>query len=132
MWFSKDATICMSNLLVKQEDICGTGNSSSKGIRSVVSEALNWFCLKFALIYFNNNWETNLFLRSSHLPFKNKLINLKEEIYSTINSYYKYTSIPNSSFNKINILILLVNTGEKYLKYSIHFAYICDYQPLWI
>ena len=43
--------------------------------------------------------------------------------------YYKYASIPKSSFNKINILILPINTGEKYLKYSIHFSYICDYQP---
>ena len=49
----------------------------------------------------------------------------KEEMYNTMNSYDKYTSIPKSSFNKINIHILPVNTGEKYLIYSIHFAYIC-------
>ena len=41
-------------------------------------------------------------------------------MYSTMNSYYKYTSTLKSSFNKINILILPINTGEKYLKYSIH------------
>ena len=28
---------------------------------------------------------------------------VQEEMYYTINSYYKYTSIPKSSFNKINI-----------------------------
>ena len=54
----------------------------------------------------------------------------KEEIYNIINSYYQYTSIPKSSFNKIDIPILPINTGKKYLKYSIHFTYICDYQPL--
>ena len=41
-------------------------------------------------------------------------------MYSTMNSYYKYTSTLKSSFNKINILILPINAGEKYLKYSIH------------
>ena len=51
-------------------------------------------------------------------------------MYNTMNSYYKDTSIPKSFFNKINILILPISTGKKYLKYSIHFAYICDYQPL--
>ena len=30
----------------------------------------------------------------------------------------------------INILIMPINTREKYLKYSIHFASIHDYQPL--
>ena len=40
----------------------------------------------------------------------------KEEMYNTMNSYYKCTSIPKSSFYKINILILPINTGEKYLK----------------
>ena len=44
-----------------------------------------------------------------------------------MNSYCKYTSIPKSSFNKINVLILPINTGKKYLQYSIHFVYICDY-----
>ena len=39
---------------------------------------------------------------------------------NSMNSYYKYTSIPKSSFNKINILILPINTGDKYLKYFIH------------
>ena len=43
--------------------------------------------------------------------------NVKEEMYNTINSC-KYTSIPKSSFNKINILILPINTGKKYLNYS--------------
>ena len=52
---------------------------------------------------------------------------VKEEMYNTMNSYYKYTSIPQSSANKINILILPITTGKKYLKYSIHFTYICDY-----
>ena len=51
-------------------------------------------------------------------------------MYNTMNSYYKDKSIPKSFFNKINILILPISTGKKYLKYSIHFAYICDYQPL--
>ena len=51
-------------------------------------------------------------------------------MYDTINSYYKYRYIPKSYFNKINILIMPINTMEKYLKPSIHFAYICDYQPL--
>ena len=46
----------------------------------------------------------------------------KEEMYNAMNSYNKYTSIPKSYFNKINILP--INTGEKYLMYSIHFAYI--------
>ena len=55
---------------------------------------------------------------------------VKEEMYNTMNSYYKYTSIPKSSFYKINILILPINTGEKSLKYSIHFASICDCQLL--
>ena len=42
-------------------------------------------------------------------------------MYNTMNLYYKYTSIPKSSLNK---LILPINTEEKYLKYSIHFASI--------
>ena len=58
------------------------------------------------------------------------LTTVKEEMYNTMNLYYKYTSIPNSSFYKINILVLPINNEEKYLKYSIHFASICDYQPL--
>ena len=41
-----------------------------------------------------------------------KRVNFKNEIYNTMNSYHKYTSIPKSSFNKINILILPINTGE--------------------
>ena len=53
-----------------------------------------------------------------------------KEMYNTMNSYYKYTSIPKSYFYKINILILPINTGEKSLKYSIHFASTCNYQPL--
>ena len=64
------------------------------------------------------------------LKFKAKVEKVKEEMYNTINSYYKYTSISKSSFYKINILILPTNTGKKYLKYSMHFASICDYQPL--
>ena len=45
------------------------------------------------------------------------------------------TSIPKSSFSKKKkkrikkALMLSINTGKKYLKYSIHFAYICDYRP---
>ena len=41
-----------------------------------------------------------------------------------MNLYYKYTSrpIPKSSFYKINILT--INTEEKHLKYSMHFASI--------
>ena len=35
---------------------------------------------------------------------------------STINSYYKYISIPKSSFYKIDILILVINTKEKVSK----------------
>ena len=58
--------------------------------------------------------------------------NVKGEMYNTMNFYYKYASILKSSSNKINILILPINIGEKYLKYSIYFSYICDYQPLWI
>ena len=54
----------------------------------------------------------------------------KDEMYNTMNSCHKYTSIPKSSFYKINILILPINTGEKYPKHFIHFAYILDYQPL--
>ena len=45
-------------------------------------------------------------------------------MYNTMNSYYKDTSILKSSFNKINILILPINTGKKYLKYSIHCLYL--------
>ena len=41
-------------------------------------------------------------------------------MYSTMNSHCKYTAIPKSSSYKINILTLPINTGEKYLKYSIH------------
>ena len=50
-------------------------------------------------------------------------------MYNTMNSYYKYASISKSSFNKIDILILPspINTGEKYLKHFIYFAFICDY-----
>ena len=59
-----------------------------------------------------------------------ELEKIKEEMYNSMNSYYKYTPIPKSYFYKTNLLILPINTGEKYLKYSIHFAYICDYQPL--
>ena len=55
---------------------------------------------------------------------------VKEEMYNTMNSYYKYTSISKSPFYKVNILP--INTEEKYLKYSIHFVYIWDYKPLWI
>ena len=63
------------------------------------------------------------------LAYKVKYISeIKEEMYNTMNSYYKYTSIPKSYFYKINIIP--INNGEKYLKYSIHFACICDYQPL--
>ena len=47
------------------------------------------------------------------------LIKITEEMYNTMNLY---TSIPKSSFYNINILILPINTREKYLKYSIHFA----------
>ena len=56
--------------------------------------------------------------------------NVKGEMYNTMNFYYKYASILKSSSNKINILILPINIGEKYLKYSIYFSYICDYQLL--
>ena len=62
--------------------------------------------------------------------FKTKIIRgcnrsrVKEEMCNTMNSYFKYKSIPKSSFNKINILILPINTGKKYLKYSLHFAFI--------
>ena len=55
---------------------------------------------------------------------------VKEELYNTMNSYYKYTSVRKKYFYRINILILPINTREMYPKYSIHFAYICDYQPL--
>ena len=48
---------------------------------------------------------------------------LKEEMYNTMNSYYKYTSIPKSSFYKMNILILPINTEGKYLKYSYNLPY---------
>ena len=41
-----------------------------------------------------------------------KRVNFKKEMYNTMNSYHKYTSIPKSSFNKINILILPINTGK--------------------
>ena len=51
-------------------------------------------------------------------------------MYNTMNLYYKYASIPKSSFYKVNILILSINTEEKYLKYSIHLASISDYKPL--
>ena len=51
-------------------------------------------------------------------------------MYNTLNSYYKYTSIPKSSLYKINELVLPISTEEKYLKYSIHFASVCDYLPL--
>ena len=51
-------------------------------------------------------------------------------MYNTMNSYYRYTSIPKSSFYKINIPILPINTEKRYLKYSIHFTSIFDYQPL--
>ena len=61
---------------------------------------------------------------------KNFLHFIKEEMYNTMNLYYKYTSILKSSFYKINILILPISTREKYLKCSIYFASICDYQPL--
>ena len=61
-----------------------------------------------------------------------KRVNFKKEMYNTMNSYHKYTSIPKSSFNQINILILPINTGETFLKYFTHYACICDYQPLWI
>ena len=53
-------------------------------------------------------------------------------MYNSMNSHYKYTSIPKSSFNKINVFILPINSGEKYLKHSIYFVYVCDYQPLLI
>ena len=54
--------------------------------------------------------------------FQSKIgrLNIREEMYNTMNSYYKYTSIPKSFFNKINILILPMSTGKKYLKHSIH------------
>ena len=57
---------------------------------------------------------------------------IKEAMYNTMNLYYKYISIQKLSFYKINVLILPISIGEKHLKYSIHFAYICDYHPLWI
>ena len=55
---------------------------------------------------------------------------VKEEMCNTMNWYYKYISIPKSFFYKINTLVLPIGTEEKYLKYSIHFAFIYDYQPL--
>ena len=67
---------------------------------------------------------------NKHTYLKNVICIIKEEMYNTMNSYYKYTSIPKLSFYKINILILPINTEEKYLKYSIDFASTCDYQPL--
>ena len=48
-----------------------------------------------------------------------KSLNVKEEMYNTMNSYYKYKSIPKSSFYQINILILPINNEEKYLKYTV-------------
>ena len=67
---------------------------------------------------FNNNFSGKFFTY------------IKEVMYNTMNSYCKYTSIPKSYFYKINILILPINTEENYLKYSIHFTSIFDYQPL--
>ena len=55
---------------------------------------------------------------------------IKAEMYNTISSYYKYASIPRSSFYKTNILVTPINTREKNLKYFIHFASVCEYQPL--
>ena len=40
---------------------------------------------------------------------------VKEEMCNTMNWYYKYISIPKSSFCKINTLILPIGTEEKYL-----------------
>ena len=48
-----------------------------------------------------------------------KSLNVNEEMYNTMNSYYKYKSIPKSSFYQINILILPINNEEKYLKYTV-------------
>ena len=45
-------------------------------------------------------------------------------MYNTMNSYYKYTSIPKLYFYKIYLLVQPINTGEKYLKYFIYFASI--------
>ena len=73
-------------------------------------------------------WKFNVYI-SDHLDWN---LILKEEMCNTINLYYKYTSIPKSSFYKISIFIMPINTREKYLKYSIHFGSVCDYQSLWI
>ena len=51
-------------------------------------------------------------------------------MYNTMNSYYKYTSIPKLHFYKIYLLVQPINTGEKYLKYFIYFASIPEYHPL--
>ena len=92
-----------------------------KALRKFVKALISTFVRQF--IY------KNFFLKKN---VRNFLKAVKEEIYNTMNSYQKYKSIAKSSFYKMNILKLPINIDEKYLKYSIHFAYICDYQPLWI
>ena len=69
-------------------------------------------------------------LLAYHKTIKIKPADVKEKMYNTMNSYYKYTTIPKSSFYTINLLILRINTREKNLKYSIHFPSICDHQSL--
>ena len=66
-----------------------------------------------------DKYELNKVLRVSAwiTRFINNCAKIKEEIYNSMNTYYKYTSIPKSSFYKINVLILPINTKEKYLKY---------------
>ena len=44
-------------------------------------------------------------------------------MYNTMNSYYKYTSIPKSSFYKINTLILPISTGKSISHYESNFPY---------
>ena len=73
----------------------------------------NWLSVRLRTKWF---W-VRVQLYSLHRPSQKKpshvMFLIKEEMYNTMNCYYKYTSIPKSSFNKTNILILPINTGKK-------------------
>ena len=98
-------TVISTSFQLRIHVVCLKGFSVWKTKINVTAYATYFVLLKF--------WLTEIPL---------KRVSFKKEMYNTMNSYYKYTSIPKSSFNKLNILILPINTGEKFLKYFIHYA----------
>lgn len=97
------------------EEKSNCASSTTSVLKTLVMEACWFNCRLVGSCFFHLS------------PSQNSV---KEEKYNSMNSHYKCTSILKSSIYKINILILLINTREKYLKYCIHFTSIWNHQPL--